>query len=301
MLPQLSDVPKEVNQGCRDTGFDIHEEKSLAESVGSLNLGGIDSDSVDSTPLLHSKESSCSTESATDRCSRARATKCSSSSEELDSISSRLVFDDGKNDLESEAPIVISEMIHDGHVKVIDHSVPSNVEIFADSPNNGIVDPQKDTGVLDPHCDGLICDRESVCSSCEEPRNGLNGESSDWRSGLTPRHDTDGKLPMASEDPVSNIDPRMNNIIPVPGTANDSTSREPNKDEDGDKLVHKSEDISKGSISPRKAEDATPKPGNGVLKSVAGGITLFGAVLFIIVHLRCEPEFEVKFVDRHLV
>jgi hypothetical protein len=297
MLLQLSDAPKEGNQGCGESGLDTHEEKSLAESVGSLNLGRIDSDSADSTPLLHSKESCCSSQSASDLCSRTRSTKCSLSSEESDSISSRLAFDGGENDLELEAPPV-SEMINDGHVKPIDHSVPRNVEIFADGPNNGIADPQKDTGILDPHCDALTPGRESACSSSEEPRFGLNGESSS--SGCEePRHDS-GKLPMVSEGPANSTEPRMNNTVPVTGTANDSTSREPNEDDAGDESVHESEDIAKSSTSPHKAEDDAPKSGKGVLKSVAGRITLFGAVLFI-VHLRCEPEFEVKFVDRHLV
>jgi len=46
-----------------------------------------------------------------------------------------------------------------------------------------------------------------------------------------------------------------------------------------------SEDIVQGSITQRP-EDDVPKSGKGVLKSVAGGITLVGAVFFMI-HLRC--------------
>jgi hypothetical protein len=46
-----------------------------------------------------------------------------------------------------------------------------------------------------------------------------------------------------------------------------------------------SEDIAQDSITQRP-EDDVPKSGKGVLKSVAGGITLVGAVFFV-VHLRC--------------
>ncbi|GJN23600.1 hypothetical protein PR202_gb11264 [Eleusine coracana subsp. coracana] len=121
MLLQLSDAPKERNQVYGENGLDTHDVKSQAESVGSLNLGGLDSDSVDSTPLLHSKESCCLTQSATDRCSRTRTTKCSLSSEESNSISSclALAFDNGMNDLELEDPLAaISELIHDGDVQL---------------------------------------------------------------------------------------------------------------------------------------------------------------------------------------
>ncbi|KAK3146345.1 hypothetical protein QOZ80_3BG0264950 [Eleusine coracana subsp. coracana] len=294
MLLQLSDAPKERNQVYGENGLDTHDVKSQAESVGSLNLGGLDSDSVDSTPLLHSKESCCLTQSATDRCSRTRTTKCSLSSEESNSISSclALAFDNGMNDLELEDPLAaISELIHDGDVQPLDHSIPRNVEIFADSPNNGRVDLQKDIGIIDRHYDVLACDRESVCSRCEEPRYGLNGELSEWSSGLTPRHDTDGKLPMVSEDLMNNTEP---STIPVTGMTSDVPSQElkpefSTEDNAGDKSVPKSEDIASSSISPDKAEGVAPKSGKGVLKSVAGGITFFGVVLFI-VHLRRGKE-----------
>ena len=79
-----------------------------------------------------------------------------------------MAFDSGNDDLELEAhPVAISERIHDGHVKPIDLSVLRNVEIFSDSPNNGVVDLQKDTDIVNQHSDGdaLMCDRESVSSS----------------------------------------------------------------------------------------------------------------------------------------
>jgi mitogen-activated protein kinase kinase kinase 1 len=56
-----------------------------------------------------------------------------------------------------------------------------------------------------------------------------------------------------------------------------------------DKAVE-SEDIAKDSIAPQKPEADAPKSGKGVLKSVAGGITLVGAVFFM-VHLRCVIMF----------
>jgi len=46
-----------------------------------------------------------------------------------------------------------------------------------------------------------------------------------------------------------------------------------------------SEDIAQDNITQRP-EDDVPKSGKGVLKSVAGGITLVGEVFFMI-HLRC--------------
>ncbi|TVU45483.1 hypothetical protein EJB05_04972 [Eragrostis curvula] len=287
MLSQLGDAPKEEAESFGENRHDTHEEKSLSESVGSLNLGVVDSDSVDSTPI-HNKEYCCSTQSATDRCSRTRTTKCSLSSEESDSISSRLAFDSGENGLELDTPPVeVSEQIYDTNEKPQDHPIQGNVEIFADGSNNRSVDLQNNT-----HCDAVACDRESMCSSCEEPRYGLNGEPSNLGSGLTPGHATDGKLQMVSEDPANNTEPRMNDPIPATDMANDSTSRQLNpefstddEDDAGDKSVYKSEDIGKSSISPDKAEDGAPKSGKGVLKSVAGGITLVGAVFFF-VHLR---------------
>ncbi|OEL24737.1 hypothetical protein BAE44_0014244 [Dichanthelium oligosanthes] len=271
VLSQLSDAPKEESEGYGEAGHDMHEEKSLAESVGSLNIGVVDSESVDSTPQNHDKES-YSTHCATDQCSRTRTAKCSLSSEESDSISSHLVFESGKNDLESNAlPVADTERIYDGHVKSLDHSIQGNEETVADHPKKESGDLRKDTGTINPHCDALTCDRESVCSSREESRYGLNGEPSDLSSesysGLTPTHTTGGKLPMVSEDPVNNIEPSSQSV---------------------DKPVE-SEDIDKDSITPQRPEDDAPKSGNGVLKSVAGGITLVGAVFFM-VHLRRSKE-----------
>uniref|UniRef100_A0A0A9GYT3 Uncharacterized protein n=1 Tax=Arundo donax TaxID=35708 RepID=A0A0A9GYT3_ARUDO len=169
MLSQLSDATKEENGGYGESG--IHEKGCVAESVRSLNFSTMDSESVDSTHLIHNKKTCCSTHSATDQCSRTRTTKCSLSSEESDSITSHLAFDSGKNDLELNAPHVAdSERIYDGYVKSLYLSIQGNGESFVDHPEKGHVDLQKDTGMIDRHCDALACDRESVCSSCEEPR-----------------------------------------------------------------------------------------------------------------------------------
>ena len=126
MLSQFSDAPNEESEGYGQSGHDKHEEKSLAESVGSLNIGIIDSEFMDSSPLIHNKES-CSTHSATDQCSRTRMAKCSSSSEESDSTSSHLAFDSGKNYLKlnnhSDTDL---ERIYDGHAKSLDHYIQGN-------------------------------------------------------------------------------------------------------------------------------------------------------------------------------
>ncbi|XP_062212157.1 protein OPAQUE10-like [Phragmites australis] len=294
MLSQLSDVTKEGSGGYGESGHDMHEKKSLAESVGSLSFSIMDSESVDSTPLGHNKESCCSTHSATDQCSRTRTSKCSLSSEESDSINSHLAVDSVNNDLELDSPPVAdSERIYDGHVLSLDHSIQGDGERFAGSPKKGSVDLQKDTGSIDRHCDALACDRESVCSSCEVPIYGLNGELSDLSSGLTPRHTAGGKLPIVSEDSTNNIEQSMDKAIPVTGMTNGSLSRELNpefstEDDAGDKLV-KSDDIAKNSIAPKKAEGDAPKSGKGLLKSVTGGITLIAAV-FLIFHLRRSKE-----------
>ncbi|TKV91838.1 hypothetical protein SEVIR_9G123800v4 [Setaria viridis] len=297
VLSQLSNAPnpKEESEGYGESGHGMHEEKSLAESVGSLNFV-VDSESVDSTPQNHDKES-YSTHSATDQCSRTRTAKCSLSSEESDSISSHLAFEIDKNDPELNAhPVEDSERIYDGHVKSLDHSIQGNGETLADHPKKEGECIQKDTGTMNLHCDTLACDRESVCSSCEESRHGLNGEPSDLssesHSGLNPTHTTGGKLPMVSEDPVNNIEPSMI------GMTNDSTSEELNPEfsdtnqMEGSQSVDKpveSENIAQDSIAAQRPEDDAPKSGKGVLKSVAGGITLVGAVFFM-VHLRRSKE-----------
>ncbi|XP_066308014.1 protein OPAQUE10-like isoform X2 [Miscanthus floridulus] len=287
VLSQFSDAPNEESEGYGESGHDKHEEKSLAESVGSLDIGIIDSEFMDSSPLIHNKQS-CSTHSATDQCSRTRVAKCSLSSEESDSTSSHLAFDSGKNYLElNNHSDTDSERIYDGHAKSLDHYIQGNGDTLADHPKKEEADLQKETGTIVQHCDALACDRESVCSSCEEPRYGLNGEPSDLSSeaysGLTPTHNTGGKLPMVSEHPVNNIEPNMTRVT------SDSTYRELNPEvstrnemdgsESTDKPVE-SEDIAQDSIT-RRPEDDVPKSGKGVLKSVAGGITLVGAMFFM--------------------
>lgn len=194
--------------------------------MGSLNFGVTGSESMDSTPLIHNNES-CSTHSATDQCSRTRTTKCSSSSEESDSTSSHLVFDSVKNYSElNNHHVADSERIWDGHAKPLDCYIGGKGETLADHPKEEKADLQKDIGVIVQYCDALACDKESVCSSSEELRYGVNGEPSDLSaesySGLTPTNNTGGKLPMVSEHPVNNIDPNMS------GMTNDSMYRELN-------------------------------------------------------------------------
>ncbi|PUZ37433.1 hypothetical protein GQ55_9G119300 [Panicum hallii var. hallii] len=263
--------PKEESEGYGESGHDMHEEKSLAESVGSLDFGVMDSESVDSTPQKHDKEY-CSTHSATDQCSSSRTARCSLSSEEADSISSHLAFESGKNDSELNAhPVADSERIYDGQAKSLDHSIQGNGETLVYHPKKESADLQKDT---------LACDRESMCSSCEElMRHGLNGEPSDL-----------SKLPMVSEDAVNNVEPSLT------GMTNDSTCEELNPEfsdryqmegsQPGDKPVD-SDGIAKP--APQMPEDDAPKSGRGVLRSVAGGITLVGAVFFM-AHLRRSKE-----------
>jgi mitogen-activated protein kinase kinase kinase 1 len=163
----------------------------------------MDSESVDSTPQNHDKEY-YSTHSATDQCSSSRTARCSLSSEEADSISSHLAFESGKNDSELNAhPVADSERIYDGQAKSLDHSIQGNGETLVYHPKKESADLQKDT---------LACDRESVCSSCEElMRHGLNGEPSDL-----------SKLPMVSEDAVNNVEPSLT------GMTNDCTCEELN-------------------------------------------------------------------------
>jgi len=125
--------PKEESKGYGESGHDMHEEKSLAESLGSLNFV-MDSGSADSTPQNHDKES-YSIHSATDQCSRTRMAKCSLSSEEADSINSQLTFESGKNDSELNAhPVADSERIYDGQAKSLDHPIQGNGETLVDNP-----------------------------------------------------------------------------------------------------------------------------------------------------------------------
>ncbi|KAJ1293985.1 hypothetical protein BS78_01G111600 [Paspalum vaginatum] len=259
---QLSDVPKEESEGYGESGHDMHEEKSLAESVGSLNFGVMGSESLDSTPLIRSKES-MSTHSATDQCSRTGTTKYSLSSEELDSISSHLAFDSGKNDSElNNHPVADSETICNAGVKSLDHSIDGGGETLADAdhPIKESANLQKDTDAIVQHCDVLACDRESVCSSFEEPRYGLN------EPGMTG---------VTNDRMIQELNPEF------------CTTNQMDGSQSVDKHVE-SEHIAKDSMAPQRPEDA-PKSGKGVLKSVAGGITLVGAVFFM-VHLRRNKE-----------
>jgi mitogen-activated protein kinase kinase kinase 1 len=114
------------------------------------------------------------------------------------------VFDSSKNDLDVPKDEV-SERIHDGHVEPLHYSVKESGKRSADNPQKeGDDDLQKDTSATDPHCDAPVCDRESVCSSCEEPRFGLNGEPPESRlssePGLTPGVTMGGQLQADSED-----------------------------------------------------------------------------------------------------
>jgi hypothetical protein len=118
------------------------------------------------------------------------------------------------------------ERIYDGHATSVDQYVRGNGETLADHPKKEEAGLQKDTGTIAQHRDTLACDGESVCSSCEEPRRGLNGEPSDFssesHSRLTPTHNTGGKLSMVSEHPVHNMESDMT------GMASDSTNPELN-------------------------------------------------------------------------
>jgi hypothetical protein len=226
VLSQYSDGPNEGNEGYGESGHYKHEEKSLDESVGSLTIGIIDSEFMDSSRPIHDKES-CSTGSAADQCSRTIPAKYELSSEESDSTGSHLVFDSGKNYLElNNHSVTDLERIYDGHATSVDQYVRGNGETLADHPKKEEAGLQKDTGTIAQHRDTLACDGESVCSSCEEPRRGLNGEPSDFssesHSRLTPTHNTGGKLSMVSEHPVHNMESDMT------GMASDSTNPELN-------------------------------------------------------------------------
>ncbi|KAL6909519.1 hypothetical protein ACP4OV_001800 [Aristida adscensionis] len=337
---------------------------------------------------LVGKLPSYSTQSATDQCSRTRTAKYSLSSEESDYISSHLALDGGKDDTESLAPFIVSERIYDEHVN-LDHTIKGDSERFADNAKQESAS-EKDNDATGRHCDDFVCGRESVCSSCEEPRYALNGKGSDMSSeecsGSTQRHETGQKLQIVPEDTMNMIEPSTNeDVTGITGLNHDhdeqlhshdqnsrgthrkvqmvpedmmnmvepitnkdvtgitelnhdhdeqlhshdqssgsthrpnaeqgpviseiedgSTSREPNPEfstmnqvvppevhqdtlQSEDKLV-KSEDISKNFIA-QKREDDAPKSGKGVLKSVAGGITLVGAVFFIVLRRSKERSF----------
>lgn len=250
-LLQLGNAPTEESEGYGDNGHDVPDEKSLAESVGSLDFGGMDTDSVDSTPFQNDQLRRCSAESSTN---------------------GHLVSGSSKNDRTAE----VSERIRDGHVEPSDYSVEGSGKRSAGNPQKeGDDDLQKDTITTDQLGDAPACDRESVCSSCEEPRLGLNGEPPESRlsseSGLTPGVTMGGQLLAVSKD-----DSARDHKVP-PYT--DSLKSE-------DKAVKPQDTVENKSIDADKTENGAPRSGsNGVLRSVAGGITLVGAVFFI-AHLR---------------
>ncbi|ONM08287.1 opaque endosperm10 [Zea mays] len=288
VLSQYSDGPNEGNEGYGESGHYKHEEKSLDESVGSLTIGIIDSEFMDSSRPIHDKES-CSTGSAADQCSRTIPAKYELSSEESDSTGSHLVFDSGKNYLElNNHSVTDLERIYNGHATSVDQYVRGNGETLADHPKKEEAGLQKDTGTIAQHRDTLACDGESVCSSCEEPRRGLNGEPSDFssesHSRLTPTHNTGGKLSMVSEHPVHNMESDMT------GMASDSTNPELNPEAstrnemDGSRSTDnpvEPENVAQDSATRGRPEGDAPRSGKGVLRSVAGGITLVGAVFFM--------------------
>nr|BAJ90653.1 predicted protein [Hordeum vulgare subsp. vulgare] len=126
-LLQLGNAPKEEREGYGDSGLEMPEEKSLAESAGSLDAGVMDADTTNSTPFHENLLS------PTDRCSTTRTNKCSLSSEESDSINSYLAADGSKNGLDGPH-VKVSERIYDGHVEPSHDSVQGNGEVFADHP-----------------------------------------------------------------------------------------------------------------------------------------------------------------------
>uniref|UniRef100_A0A0D9VXY5 Calponin-homology (CH) domain-containing protein n=1 Tax=Leersia perrieri TaxID=77586 RepID=A0A0D9VXY5_9ORYZ len=268
VLLKLGNASKEEREGYGDSGHDMHAGKSLSESVGSIDFGIMGSDSVGSTPLIQNNESQCCIDSPTDQCSRTRTTRRSLSSEESDSISSHLVVDSSKDNL-GATPVTLVKRIHGEHAEPLQVSHP-------EKENDAL---QKVT--FDQQCD-LVCDGESVCSNCEEPRFGTNegpsNLSSEPYSRLTPRDSTCGKLPAVSEDGCAcrGLEPEFSC-----GNEMDGSQKE-------DKQVE-SEYRDENDSSPQRNENDVPKSGKGVLKSVAGGITLIGAVFFI-AHLRRNKD-----------
>ncbi|XP_015690818.1 protein OPAQUE10-like isoform X2 [Oryza brachyantha] len=254
-LLKSGNVPKEEREGYSDSGHDMHEEKLLSESVGSIDFDNVDSDSVGSTPSIRKNESYCCIESPTDQCSRTRTIRCSLSSEESDSISSRLEVDSSKDNF------TVAKRIHGEHAE----PVQGNGKRSANHPEKEIDALQKVT--FDQQCDLLACDGESVCSNCDEPY--LHS---------TPRDNTGVKLPAVSEDDGAcrGLEPEFSY-----GNETDISQKE-------DKQVE-SEYIAENDNSAQRNENDVPKSGKGVLKSVAGGITLVGAVFFI-VHLRRSKD-----------
>lgn len=234
-LLQLGNAPKEEREGYGDSGHEMPEEKSLAESAGSLDAGAMDANSTNSTPF-HEKLLS-----PTDQCSTTRTNKCSLSSEESDSINSYLAFDSSKNDL-GGPPVKVSERVHDGHGEPSHDSVQGNGKIFTDHPEKDDSASRelkhefstKDHMVF-PDMPSILDATLIVISFCL-----------DYHSRTITFI-----LPSLTQDACKSdeLDTTENNSN-AQGTGNDA-----------------------------------PKSGNGVLKSVAGGITLIGAVFFV-AHLR---------------
>uniref|UniRef100_A0A0E0KHY8 Calponin-homology (CH) domain-containing protein n=1 Tax=Oryza punctata TaxID=4537 RepID=A0A0E0KHY8_ORYPU len=260
-LLKSGNMPKEEKEGYGDSEHGMHEEKSLSESVGSIDFGNMESDSVGSTPLFHKNESYCCIESPTDQCSRTRTIRSSLSSEESDSISSHLVVDSSKANL-GAPQIAVAKRIHGEQVEPLH----GNGKRFANDLEKESNSLQKVT--FDQQCDLLACDGESVCSNCD----------STPYSSLTPRDSTGGKLPAVSEDDSAcrGLEPEFRC-----GNQTDVSQKE-------DKQVE-SEYKAENDGSAQRNENDVPKSGKGMLKSVAGGITLVGAVFFI-AHLRKRKD-----------
>ncbi|KAL5217940.1 hypothetical protein ABZP36_018624 [Zizania latifolia] len=236
-LVKLGNVPKEQREGYGDSGHDMHEEKSLSESIGSLDFSAMGSNSVGSTPV-HNNESYCCIQSPTDQCSRTRTAWCSLSSEESDSISSHLAVDSSKDNL-GAPPVTVAKWVHGEHVEPLQ----GNGKRFADHPEKEIDALQKVT--------------PPILSS--EPYPGL-------------------KLPAVSEDHSA-----------CRAREPEFSSRSETDVLQSEYKQVESEDRAENDSSAQRNEDDVPKSGKGMLKSVAGGITLVGAVLFI-AHLRRSED-----------
>uniref|UniRef100_A0ACD5X3A8 Uncharacterized protein n=1 Tax=Avena sativa TaxID=4498 RepID=A0ACD5X3A8_AVESA len=256
-LLQLGNATKEESEGYGDNGHGLPEENSLAESVGSLDFGGMDLDSVDSTPFQNDQLRRCSTESST---------------------TGHLVSDS------SNAPTAeIPEMVHDGQVEPSHYSIEGSGKRSAGNPpKEGDDDLQKVTSSTDQHYDAPARDRESVCPSCEEPILGLNGEAPESRlsseSGLTPGV---AVFPAVSED-----DTMSRGLEQEIGTTDHMVLPYMDPPKSEDEVVKPQDTVENKNTNAHETEKDAPKSGsNGVLKSVAGGITLVGAVFFI-AHLR---------------
>ncbi|KAG8097895.1 hypothetical protein GUJ93_ZPchr0013g36429 [Zizania palustris] len=264
-LMKLGNVPKEQREDYGDSGYEMPEEKSLTESVGSLDLSSMDSDFVGSTPI-HNNKSHCRIQSPTDQCSRTRTIRCSLSSEESDYRSIHLVVDSSKDNLGT--PVTAAKRIYGEYAD----SLQGNGKIFADHPEKESDALQKVT--FDQQCDILVCDRESICSNCHEPRFGINGGPSIF----SPEPYSGLKLPAVSEDHSAcrGLEPEFSCRSKMDVPQSEYKQVEP-------------EDRAENDSSARRNENDVPKSGKGLLKSVAGGITLVAAAFFI-AHLRRSKD-----------